>query len=93
MSLAKYDHGPLDTYEVIWNSGHIEHVKAHQVLAPRPPLFGLTSPGDNRWVVHGEIEGRWRLLLIAADEDIRSIRNVTHTRDAVQQGVPHDGSA
>lgn len=92
MSLHKYDHGPLDTYEVIWASGHVERVKAHQVIAPQSPLFGSGSPRDHRWMIHGEVDGRWRLLLMAADEDIRSIRNVTHTRDDVGQEMPRDGS-
>ena len=79
---AKFEYGPLDTYEVIWNSGHVEQVRAHQVLAPRPAVFG--DHGTSVWMFHGEIDGKWRLLLVARDEDIKSVRNLTHTRDAAE---------
>lgn len=89
-----YDHGPIDTYEIIWNSGHIEYVQAHQVLMPQDDaitdmfsgLFGSTRANvkpRSTWTFHGEIDGHWRLVLHAPAEDIRSVRNVTHTRDEV----------
>lgn len=89
-----YDYGPLDTYEIIWQSGQVEYVQAHQVLMPPtdgfPTSFGggvygstdtATKP-PRGWVFHGQIDGRWKLLLSAAAEDIKSVRNVTHTRDS-----------
>lgn len=82
-----YDHGPLDTYEVIWNTGHVEYIKAHQVLLPPDDLFSAMIPGATKtkgrdgWMFHGEVDGRWKLLLFAPAEDIRSVRNVTHTHD------------
>ncbi|WP_063023659.1 hypothetical protein [Nocardia niwae] len=90
---AYYDHGPLDTYEIVWTWGHVERIQAHQVLLPPDDSFPfklgegvcgstetVTKPRRG-WAFHGEIDGRWRLLLSARAEDIRSVRNVTHTTD------------
>lgn len=83
---GKHEYGPLDTYEVIWSSGHLEYIQAHQVLMPPlPGLFGEPDR-DPRWTFHGEVDGRWRLLLTAPADDVRSVRNVTHTRDAAEAG-------
>lgn len=82
-----YDHGPLDTYEIIWASGHVEYIQAHQVLMPPNDLFSAFIPGATAtkkrdgWTFHGEVDGRWKLLLFAPAEDIKSVRNITHTRD------------
>ena len=91
----KFEYGPIDTYEVIWTSGHVEHVQAHQVLMPKDEMFeGLfqalggtrtaSKPQPPAWTFHGEIDGRWRLVLHAPAEDIRSVRNVTHTQDRAE---------
>lgn len=84
--LEKYDHGPLETYEIVWASGHVEHIQAHQVLMPSPDFSGIFGgvvavQREKRWTFHGEIDGRWRLLLTAPEADIKSVRNVTHTVD------------
>ncbi len=91
-----YDHGPIDTYEIIWASGHVEYIQAHQVLMPPEDLpfhlggglFGRTATEvkapRRAWTFHGEIDGRWRLVLHAPAEDIRSVRNVTHTQDRAE---------
>jgi hypothetical protein len=89
---VSYDYGPIDTYEIIWNSGHIEYIQAHQVMMPpeelpfgrRGGLFGRTATevkAPRRWAFHGEFDGRWKLVLSAPAEDIPSVRNVTHTSD------------
>ncbi|MET8430133.1 hypothetical protein [Nocardia sp. NPDC004860] len=84
-----FDYGPLDTYEIMWASGHIEYIQAHQVLLPPDEaILGLfsgetTTRKRSGWTFHGEVEGRWKLLLFAPAEDIKSVRNVTHTRDEV----------
>jgi len=88
---AYYDYGPLDTYEIVWTSGHVERIQAHQVLLPPDDsspfklgkgVYGSTVTKPSRgWAFHGEIDGRWRLLLSARAEDIVSVRNVTHTTD------------
>lgn len=80
MSAEKHDRGPLHTYELTWRSGHVERIEAHQVTLPMPDLglFGSAPATTRRRVTfHGEIDGRWRLVLDAAEEDIRTIRNVT----------------
>jgi hypothetical protein len=51
---VSFDHGPIDTYEVIWNSGHVEYVQAHQVLMPQDGMVaGLFSKPRTAWTFHG----------------------------------------
>lgn len=76
----RYDYGPLRTYEVTWRSGHIETVQGHQVTFESSgiDLFGTrhrTSPP--RFMIHGEFDGRWRLVIAAPEADLLSIRDVT----------------
>lgn len=72
-----YEHGPLRTYEVIWRSGHVERIEAHQVLLPPiVSFFGETGRG-NRLTVHGEVNGHWTLILDADYTDILSVRLVS----------------
>jgi hypothetical protein len=81
-----FNHGPLQTYEVHWMSGHVETVPAHQVSYPHrgmalfadSVMSGLASDaGAPRVKIHAEIDGRWQLMLSAREEDIRTMRNVT----------------
>ena len=95
--MTKFDHGPLDTFEIVWQSGHVEHIQAHQVLMPPDDHMPFSlgggvygQAGNERkprrgWAFHGEINGHWRLLLSADADDIRSVRNVTHTTDRPAQ--------
>lgn len=82
-----YDHGPLQTYEVIYTSGHVERVQAHQVLMPHDDFelggFSIrtTSKLEKRWTFHGEFGGRWMLVLTVPAGDVKSVRNVTQTAD------------
>lgn len=73
-----YDHGPIQSFEITWQSGHVETIHAHQVSWPdnARALFG---PADSDPFVrfHGQIGGRWRLVFQARELEIRSIRNVT----------------
>lgn len=81
----RFDYGPLQTYEIIWKSGHVERIQAHQVTWPqngmvmaRGILGTMTEvTGDGRIDFHGEIEGKWRLVLSALEDDIRTVRLVT----------------
>ena len=79
MTYEKYDHGPLQTYEITWRSGHIETVQGHQVShtgGPTAAMFGgPDKPG--RFHIHGEFDGHWRLMLSALEDDVVVIRNVT----------------
>lgn len=76
--MSTYDHGPLDTYEVIWKSGHVERVQAHQVLWPNGiNLFDDQRPKREHVMIHGEIDGRWKLILAAPVEDVLSVRRIT----------------
>jgi hypothetical protein len=80
----KFEHGPLNTYEVIYTSGYVEAVEAHQVLMPpmELPLFGgVTTETDRRWTFHGEFDGRWELVLSVPADDVKSVRNVTRTNE------------
>jgi hypothetical protein len=84
VSYEKYDHGPLLRFEISWANGHVEYIDAHQALMPfDSPLLGGQDT-VKRWTFHGEIDGRWQLLLTAPEADIRMVRNVTNTCDEVQ---------
>lgn len=80
-----YNRGPLQHYEIVWMSGHVETVPAHQVTYPHRGLFmtaalagGMPeSMGRPRVQIHAEIDGHWLLTLSALEEDIRSMRLVT----------------
>lgn len=82
-----FEHGPVDTYEITWMSGHIEQVQAHQITFPNTGLLGFggivttalraETEGVPRIRMHAEIAGRWVMTLQAREEDIRTIRLVT----------------
>lgn len=79
-----YDYGPLQTYEVIWKSGHVERVQCHQVTFHSgntgigEGLFGVQVRHDDRRILmYGEFDGRWLLVLSAMEDEIRTIRLVT----------------
>lgn len=55
------DRGPLSTYQVIWKSGHVEDIQAHQVT----------------WPDHALSLFRWQLILAAPEDDITSVRLMT----------------
>lgn len=90
--MEKYDHGPLNTYEVIYTSGHVERVQAHQVLMPHDDFefeaFRVTTRSrlEKRWTFHGEFDGHWRLVLSVPASDVKSVRNVTLTADDLSGG-------
>lgn len=78
---AKHDYGPLQQYEITWTNGHREIIEAHQVIEASPNLMdtymGRTADRSRMITIHGEIDGKWRLILRAPADDIRIIRNVT----------------
>lgn len=79
--MADFDRGPATIYEIIWKSGHVDRIEAHQVLHPNRmgSLFGSpnTPPEPERVDFHGEFGGRWQLVLSADMADIQTIRNVS----------------
>jgi hypothetical protein len=76
----RFDHGPLQTYEVIWASGHVERIQAHQVTYPLGMAMFGPQPDRREFIsMHGEIDGHWRLQLRVPADDILVIRNVTTT--------------
>jgi hypothetical protein len=80
------DRGELQTYEVVWTSGHTERVPAHQVSwtnALQRSLFGDKPAVPTRIRFHAEIDGQWLLVLDALEQDIRTVRLVTQG-----EGVP-----
>lgn len=76
-----HDYGPLQTYEVIWESGHVERIQAHQVTYPNNAAIMFGNRPDAKHIIefHGEIDGRWRLQLRAPLDDILVVRNMTTT--------------
>jgi hypothetical protein len=73
----RFDHGPLKSFEVTWTSGHVETIQAHQVTFPVPSLFlgDLQTKHQDFIKLHGEINGRWQLILAARPELISMIRD------------------
>jgi hypothetical protein len=79
------ERGEPDRYEITWMTGHIETVLAHQVSWPSRGEFlarglfgvGVGDKAPDRIQIHAEIDGRWKLMLSAREEDIRTIRLVT----------------
>lgn len=73
------DRGPISTYQVIWKSGHVEEIQAHQVMWPdhASSLFGGAPAKNPRVMFHGEINGQWQLVLAAPEDDITSVRLMT----------------
>ncbi len=82
-----FDYGPIQTYEIVWMSGHVETVLAHQVSWPKQGLFlgregmrGLGGEGTaapSRIQFHGHIDGHWLMTLSAREDDIRTMRLIT----------------
>jgi hypothetical protein len=79
----RYKHGRPDVYEITWMSGHVERVAAHQVTYPQAGMMlgsamGLSvEAGAPRVRMHAEVNGEWRLVLAAREDDIRTLRLVT----------------
>lgn len=80
-----HDHGPLEVYEITWETGHVETIQAHQVSYPHlgiafaagRTMTGTESDQPPTVRFHAEIGGHWRLILSAREADIRTIRLVT----------------
>lgn len=84
---SKTDRGPLQSFEVTWSTGHVETIRAHQVTHPGSfNMFGDT-PRVPRIEFHGEIDGRWMLVLSALEADLTRIRNLTQTEAAMAPEV------
>lgn len=75
--MSRYEDKPATVYEITWNSGHIERIKAHQIAWPNNyrNLFGGGEERPQRVEMHAEIDGVWTLQLSALVDDIRTIRN------------------
>ena len=76
--MTEYERGPLLPYQITWRSGHIETIRAHQVIWPSgfSGIFGERDERNPRVMLHGEVDGRWKLLLVADEEDILTIRRL-----------------
>lgn len=74
-SSTDYDYGPLQTFEITWQNGHVEKVQGHQVTTTGGG--GIFGPGRKRFSIHGEINGHWQLVISALEDDVRIIRNVS----------------
>jgi hypothetical protein len=76
--MSVFDRGPISSFEITWMSGHTETVQAHQVSWPNAGASLFGDPAGPVFIrFHGEIEGRWTLVLQAREEEIRTVRNVT----------------
>ncbi len=94
--MSEFDYGPVQTYEIVWRSGHVETVLAHQVTWPQngTSLFGgsiamMTGrAGTSQVQFHAMLDGRWRLTLAADEEDLRTIRLITTPESLPVVGEP-----
>jgi len=78
------ERGPVNEYEVIWKTGHVDRLMAHQVSWPggaSDAIFGRGTVRPERVRFHAEVDGRWTLMLDAPADEISTVRNVTHVRD------------
>jgi hypothetical protein len=80
--MSDFERGPVQTYEIVWHSGHVERVQAHQVITGGDSdivreYFGIKSDRQPIVTFHAEINGHWTLTLRAMQADIRTIRLVT----------------
>lgn len=81
-----FDRGPLITWEIIWQSGHVERVRGHQFsTSGGDSLFSSGPPQPRRFYIHGEFGGHWRLILSGLEDDIRTVREIT-----ADEPVPED---
>lgn len=82
---ARY--GDPDIFEITWQNGHVERVRAHQVSYPNAArgFFGATQV-PQRVDFHAEIDGRWTLMLSALQDDLRTVRNVTNGEHITPEG-------
>lgn len=86
-----FEYGPLREYEVTWTNGHVETIKAHQVLLPQTFLWSdyMRNGGAERrqrYTFHGQVDGRWILILDAPAEDIRMVRDKA-SEQALEEGL------
>ena len=80
--MSGYDYGPLRTYEIRWRHGYVETVQGHQVLFDSHRFAGMFGDRPDyglppRFTVHGQFNGRWRLVISAPEADLLSVRDVT----------------
>ena len=78
---AEHEYGEPVEYQIMWKSGAVETIKAHQVSWPnnlRFSMFGASQGGAARTIqFHGEFNGRWQLVLSANEDDMISVRNLS----------------
>jgi hypothetical protein len=80
--MTPIDRGPLQTYRVNYkDTKQYEDFLAHQVLVPPAGWFGDKSPRDDFFLLHGEIDGKWQLVLAIHADKVESIQNITSQID------------
>lgn len=82
--MEKLERGEPDVYEIVWMSGHVERVSAHQVTWPSRGIAMMrgimnmpAEQGPSKVQIHAEVDGKWTLMLSAREDDIRTMRLVT----------------
>jgi hypothetical protein len=69
-----YNNANLGTYEVTWENGAVEEIRAHWVIRPQPDLFNGSSDEHIKFV--GWYDGVHRTILSARPDRIRCIRDL-----------------
>lgn len=74
---------PSDLYEVVWENGHTETIRACQVAWPGSGERLLALPGAElpppSMRFHDYVEDQWTLVLQVREDAIVSVRNLTRT--------------
>lgn len=68
-----FNNSNLLTFEVTWEGGFVEHVKAHFVN--HPVSHGFSGDGDGKHITFaGWYDGKHRVIMSARPDRVRSIR-------------------
>lgn len=83
--MTDHDYGPLRTYEVIWRNRAPEMIQGHSVQFDSNSIFGAPPTAPPKIRIYGMFPGQqWRMLLMAPEEDISVIRDVTEQVEALE---------
>ena len=85
MAEEEYDYGPLRTFEVTWRNRPPEMVQGHSVQFDSAGGIFARPVEHPRFRIYGMFPGRrWRLMLMAPESDVLSIRDVTEDVAALE---------
>ena len=63
-------------YELVWKSGYVESIWACQVSWPNEDIPNIIH-------FHANLNGKWTFVMMANEDELLSIRNLTVARDGL----------